>query len=161
MEWPVVLMGAFEQAYLDVPGEVIRATIRANQKCFVLRGADGKLANRFLLISNIVPKDGGAVIINGNERVIRARLSDAKFFWETDKRVWAEDKGFARLEKFRNVTFHEKLGSSGTGSSGSVRWRRNSAPSPGRTRRRSISPRASARRICKPRSWANSRKCRA
>jgi glycyl-tRNA synthetase beta chain len=111
VEWPVVLMGAFEQAYLDVPGEVIRATIRANQKCFVLRGADGKLANRFLLISNIVPKDGGAVIINGNERVIRARLSDAKFFWETDKRVWAEDKGFARLEKFRNVTFHEKLGS--------------------------------------------------
>jgi glycyl-tRNA synthetase beta chain len=111
VEWPVVLMGAFEEAYLDVPGEVIRATIRANQKCFVLRGADGKLANRFLLISNIVPKDGGATIINGNERVIRARLSDAKFFWETDKRIWAEDRDFARLEKFRNVTFHEKLGS--------------------------------------------------
>ncbi|MCZ8259272.1 MAG: glycine--tRNA ligase subunit beta [Beijerinckiaceae bacterium] len=111
VEWPVVLMGRFEDAFLDVPGEVIRATIRANQKCFVLRGPDGRLASRFLLVSNIEAKDGGATIIAGNERVIRARLSDAKFFWETDKKVWREDTGFARLERFRNVTFHEKLGS--------------------------------------------------
>ncbi|MCZ8182282.1 MAG: glycine--tRNA ligase subunit beta [Beijerinckiaceae bacterium] len=111
VEWPVVLMGRFEEAFLDVPGEVIRATIRANQKCFVLRGPDGRLASRFLLVSNIEAKDGGATIIAGNERVIRARLSDAKFFWETDKKVWREDTGFARLERFRNVTFHEKLGS--------------------------------------------------
>ncbi|PPD16421.1 MAG: glycine--tRNA ligase subunit beta [Methylobacterium sp.] len=111
VEWPVVLMGAFEEAFLDVPAEVIRATIRANQKCFVLRKSDGSLANRFLLTANIEAKDGGAIIIGGNERVIRARLSDAKFFWETDKRVWAEDRDFKRLEKFRNVTFHEKLGS--------------------------------------------------
>lgn len=128
VEWPVVLMGAFEEAFLDVPAEVIRATIRANQKCFVLRkassplggeggaerrerGQENGLANRFLLTANIEAKDGGAIIIGGNERVIRARLSDAKFFWETDKRVWAEDKEFKRLEKFRNVTFHEKLGS--------------------------------------------------
>ncbi|MCZ8186677.1 MAG: glycine--tRNA ligase subunit beta [Beijerinckiaceae bacterium] len=111
VEWPVVLMGSFEDAFLDVPGEVIRATIRANQKCFVLRKPDGTLANRFLLVSNIEAKDGGATIIAGNERVIRARLSDAKFFWETDRKVWREDTGFARLERFRNVTFHEKLGS--------------------------------------------------
>jgi len=111
VEWPVVLMGSFEEAFLDVPSQVIRATIRANQKCFVLKKADGGLANRFLLTANIEAKDGGKIIIGGNERVIRARLSDAKFFWETDKRVWAEDKEFKRLEKFRNVTFHEKLGS--------------------------------------------------
>jgi glycyl-tRNA synthetase beta chain len=128
VEWPVVLMGSFEEAFLDVPGEVIRATIRANQKCFVLRkaasplggeggaerrerGQENGLANRFLLTANIEAKDGGTIIIGGNERVIRARLSDAKFFWETDKRVWAEDKEFKRLEKFKNVTFHEKLGS--------------------------------------------------
>ena len=111
VEWPVVMMGAFEEAFLDVPGEVIRATIRANQKCFVLRKADGQLANRFLLVSNLVATDGGATIVAGNERVIRARLSDAKFFWETDNRVWAEDRDFARLARFRNVTFHEKLGS--------------------------------------------------
>lgn len=112
VEWPVVLMGAFEEAFLDVPGEVIRATIRANQKCFVLRGADGTLANRFLMVANIEAKDGGKTIIAGNERVIRARLSDAKFFWETDKRVWAADNAeLKRLERFKNVTFHEKLGS--------------------------------------------------
>ncbi len=111
VEWPVVLMGSFEEAFLDVPSQVIRATIRANQKCFVLKKPDGGLANRFLLTANIEAKDGGKIIIGGNERVIRARLSDAKFFWETDKRVWAEDKEFKRLEKFKNVTFHEKLGS--------------------------------------------------
>ncbi|OYU48610.1 MAG: glycine--tRNA ligase subunit beta [Rhizobiales bacterium PAR1] len=120
VEWPVVLMGSFEEAFLDVPGEVIRATIRANQKCFVLKKADGtaeakamggELANRFLLISNIIAKDGGKTIIAGNERVIRARLSDAKFFWDTDRKVWKEDPEFKRLEKFKNVTFHEKLGS--------------------------------------------------
>jgi len=111
VEWPVVLMGSFEEAFLDVPGEVIRATIRANQKCFVLKKADGNLANRFLLTANIEAKDGGKTIIAGNERVIRARLSDAKFFWETDKKVWREDPEFKRLERFKNVTFHEKLGS--------------------------------------------------
>jgi len=111
VEWPVVLMGSFEEAFLDVPGEVVRATIRANQKCFVVRKSDGSLANRFLLTSNIEATDGGTTIINGNERVIRARLSDAKFFWDTDRKVWANDPEFKRLEKFKNVTFHEKLGS--------------------------------------------------
>lgn len=115
VEWPQVLMGSFEEAFLDVPGEVIRATIRANQKCFVLKKADGALANRFLLTANIIPSDGGGVIIAGNERVIRARLSDAKFFWDTDKRVWDGYMDEAKLEvalkRFEKVTFHEKLGS--------------------------------------------------
>ena len=76
VEWPVVLMGAFEEAFLAIPGEVIRATIRNNQKCFVLRNPKtGKLINRFILVSNTEAKDGGKAIVAGNERVIRARLS--------------------------------------------------------------------------------------
>jgi len=107
VEWPVVLMGSFDEAFLDIPPEVIRTTIRANQKCFVLRDPNtGKLANRFLLTSNLIASDGGRTIIGGNERVVRARLSDAKFFWETDQRVKLEE----RLEKLKSIVFHEKLG---------------------------------------------------
>ncbi|MFG1248226.1 glycine--tRNA ligase subunit beta [Xanthobacter flavus] len=108
VEWPVVLMGSFEVRFLDIPDEVIRATIRANQKCFVLKDPKtGRLANRFILISNLVASDGGAAIVAGNERVIRARLSDAKFFWDTDRL-----NGLAsRMPKFQSITFHEKLGS--------------------------------------------------
>ncbi|WP_457094349.1 glycine--tRNA ligase subunit beta, partial [Microvirga sp. P5_D2] len=107
VEWPVVLMGSFEEAFLDIPSEVIRTTIRANQKCFVLRDAKtGKLANKFLLTSNLIAKDGGKTIVGGNERVVRARLSDAKFFWETDQKVKLEE----RLEKLKSIVFHEKLG---------------------------------------------------
>ncbi|MBB3973514.1 glycine--tRNA ligase subunit beta [Hansschlegelia beijingensis] len=106
VEWPVVLMGAFEEEFLEVPEEVIRATIRANQKCFVLRRADGRLANRFILVANLEAADGGAAIIHGNQRVVRARLSDARFFWETDKKTPLAD----RLEKLKSITFHEKLG---------------------------------------------------
>lgn len=112
VEWPVVLMGAFEESFLDVPDEVIRATIRANQKCFVLKDPKtGRLANRFILVSNLKASDDGKAIIAGNERVIRARLSDAKFFWETDKKTNASVPLDERLAKFGNVTFHEKLGS--------------------------------------------------
>ncbi len=107
VEWPVVLMGSFDEAFLAIPPEVIRTTIRANQKCFVLRDPrTGQLANRFLLTSNLVAKDGGKTIIGGNERVVRARLSDAKFFWETDQKIRLED----RLEKLKTIVFHEKLG---------------------------------------------------
>jgi glycyl-tRNA synthetase beta chain len=105
VEWPVVLMGAFDEAFLDIPLEVIRATIRANQKCFVLKQGDA-LANRFLLVSNIEASDGGAKIVAGNERVVRARLSDAKFFWDTDRKTRLED----RLERLKSIVFHEKLG---------------------------------------------------
>ncbi|WP_332116438.1 glycine--tRNA ligase subunit beta [Azorhizobium caulinodans] len=110
VEWPVTLMGSFEERFLDIPDEVIRATIRANQKCFVLRDPrTGRLANRFILVSNIAATDGGAAIVAGNERVIRARLSDAKFFWDTDRRTAMAD----RMSKFDAITFHEKLGSQG------------------------------------------------
>ena len=108
VEWPVVLMGAFEERFLDIPDEVIRATIRANQKCFVLKDPkSGRLANRFILISNLEASDGGVAITAGNERVIRARLSDAKFFWDTDRENGLEKN----MPKFASITFHEKLGS--------------------------------------------------
>jgi glycyl-tRNA synthetase beta chain len=108
VEWPVVLMGTFDQAFLQIPPEVIRSTIRANQKCFVLRDAKtDKLAPKFILVSNTEATDGGRAIIAGNERVIRARLSDAKFFYETDLKTRLED----RLPKLSGIVFHEKLGS--------------------------------------------------
>jgi glycyl-tRNA synthetase beta chain len=146
VEWPVVLMGSFDEAFLDIPSEVIRATIRANQKCFVLRDAissplagevarpqagseggagaslsddgapspappgkgegKGDLSNHFILVANLEARDGGAAIIAGNERVVRARLSDAKFFWDTDRKTRLED----RLGRLRAIVFHEKLG---------------------------------------------------
>ena len=107
VEWPVVLMGAFDPAFLSIPGEVIRATIRNNQKSFVLSDPrTGKLANKFVLAANIEATDGGKTIVAGNERVIRARLSDAKFFYETDLKTRLED----RLAKFDAIVFHERLG---------------------------------------------------
>jgi glycyl-tRNA synthetase beta chain len=139
VEWPVVLMGSFDAAFLAIPPEIIRATIRNNQKCFVLRdrGAspfetrpsaapqgeakrsphpeearsavskdEGGLTNKFILVANIEAEDGGKAIVAGNERVIRARLSDAKFFYETDLKTRLED----RLPKFEHIVFHEKLG---------------------------------------------------
>jgi glycyl-tRNA synthetase beta chain len=105
VEWPVVLMGSFDPAFLEMPPEVIRTTIRANQKCFVVRAGDA-LAAKFILVANIEAADGGAAIVAGNERVIRARLSDAKFFYESDLEVPLEE----RLPKFRDIVFHEKLG---------------------------------------------------
>ncbi|MEH2479657.1 glycyl-tRNA synthetase beta chain [Nitrobacteraceae bacterium AZCC 2146] len=107
VEWPVVLMGSFDAEFLSIPGEVIRATIRNNQKCFVVSDPKtGKLTNKFILTANIEASDGGLAIVAGNERVIRARLSDAKFFYETDLKTKLED----RLPKFENIVFHEKLG---------------------------------------------------
>ena len=110
VEWPVVLTGTFEEEFLTIPDECIRLTIRANQKCFVLRNpATGRLANRFVLTSNLIAADGGTTIIAGNEKVIRARLSDARFFWETDLKTRLEDN----LPKLDSIVFHEKLGSQG------------------------------------------------
>jgi len=107
VEWPVALMGSFDKEFLSIPGEVIRATIRNNQKCFVVRDpATGNLAPKFILTANIEASDGGAAITAGNERVIRARLSDAKFFYETDLKTSLE----SRLPKFDQIVFHEKLG---------------------------------------------------
>ncbi|MGZ9116483.1 MAG: glycine--tRNA ligase subunit beta, partial [Methylocystis sp.] len=142
VEWPVTLMGAFDESFLSIPPEVIRATIRVNQKCFVLKRPrasrlaslapqhevaeaasrphpeappkaaskdEGELTNRFILVSNIEASDGGATVVAGNERVIAARLSDAKFFYETDLKTRLE----ARLPKLDSIVFHEKLGTQG------------------------------------------------
>ena len=133
VEWPVVLLGAFDADFLSIPAEVIRLTIRANQKCFVARprGEPEELSNRFLLVANIEAKDGGAEIARGNGKVVRARLSDAVHFWKTDQadlpdlgrlRDSAErfgldlakplDQRMARLDHLA-VTFHARLGTQG------------------------------------------------
>jgi glycyl-tRNA synthetase beta chain len=132
VEWPVVLMGEFEQEFLQIPAEVIRLTIRANQKCFVVAPASGEgLANRFLLTANIEAKDGGKDIARGNGKVVRARLSDALYFWRTDQANLPDlealtasaakfdldlkkplDQRMARLDHL-GVLFHAKLGTQG------------------------------------------------
>jgi glycyl-tRNA synthetase beta chain len=107
VEWPVVMMGSFDPDFLKLPEEVIIATIRANQKCFCLRDASGKLAPNFIITANTIATDGGAVITSGNERVIRARLSDAAFFYQGDLAMPLEH-GLPKLEE---TVFHAKLGS--------------------------------------------------
>jgi len=107
VEWPVVLMGSFDEAFLGIPPEIVRATIRNNQKCFVLRNPrTSQLVTKFILVANIEAEDGGKAIIAGNERVIRARLADARFFYEADRKTRLED----RLPNFKGIIFHEKLG---------------------------------------------------
>ncbi len=131
VEWPVVLMGEFEEDYLQIPDEVVRLTIKTNQKCFVCRGSDGKLTNKFILVSNIAASDGGAEIARGNGKVVRARLSDALHFWDTDQASLPDleelsesadkfdldiakplDQRMAKLDNL-GVTFHAKLGTQG------------------------------------------------
>jgi glycyl-tRNA synthetase beta chain len=109
-EWPVVLMGSFDESFLTVPPEAIATSLRSHQKCFALRNiATGKLANRYLMVSNMIASDGGGTIVAGNNKVIAARLSDARFFWDQDRKLKLED--WAR--KLDAVTFHAKLGSQG------------------------------------------------
>ncbi len=111
VEWPVVLTGSFDEDFLAIPDECVQLTIRVNQKCFVLKDPKtGRLANKFVLVSNIVAEDGGKLIVAGNEKVIRARLADARFFWETDLKTRLSDN----LPKLDEVKFHEKLGSVGS-----------------------------------------------
>ena len=106
-EWPTVLMGTFEEAFLSVPAECLMLSMKQHQKCFSLRNPKtGKLANRFLLVSNLVATDGGKEIVAGNEKVIRARLSDAKFFWVQDLKKPLDEMAVA----LGAITFHEKLG---------------------------------------------------
>jgi glycyl-tRNA synthetase beta chain len=104
-EWPVVLMGSFDDSFLDVPGEVLATSMKAHQKCFSLRRGE-RLANRFILVANLAAKDRGRAIVAGNERVIAARLADAKFFFDHDRKVMLEE----RVPKLREIVFHEKLG---------------------------------------------------
>lgn len=114
VEWPTVLIGDFDEKFLDIPPEVVRLTIRENQKCFVLRKQDGEgLAPHFVLVSNIIPSDGGAEVARGNAKVVNARLSDARFFWESDLQT-VRGGGFDEwIRGLDNVTFHAKLGSQG------------------------------------------------
>jgi glycyl-tRNA synthetase beta chain len=105
-EWPVPLLGRFDEAFLDVPPEVIQLTARVNQKYFVCRDSAGKLANAFVCTANIDAADGGEAIVEGNRKVLAARLSDARFFYETDLKVPL----VAQAEKLGKIVFHEKLG---------------------------------------------------
>jgi glycyl-tRNA synthetase beta chain len=105
-EWPVPMIGRFDPAFLEVPQEVIQLTARVNQKYFVCHDSAGKLANAFVCTANIVAHDGGAAIVAGNEKVLAARLSDAKFFWEQDLKVALDEQA----KKLSQITFHEKLG---------------------------------------------------
>jgi glycyl-tRNA synthetase beta chain len=104
-EWPVPLLGHFDEAFLDVPPEVIQLTARVNQKYFVCEDRAGKLANAFVCTANIDPNDA-AVVVDGNRKVLAARLSDARFFWEQDQKTSLA----AHAEKLARITFHEKLG---------------------------------------------------
>ncbi|WP_294326211.1 glycine--tRNA ligase subunit beta [uncultured Sphingomonas sp.] len=105
-EWPVPLLGRFDEAFLAVPPEVIQLTARVNQKYFVCRDSVGQLANAFVCTANIDAADGGERIVAGNAKVLAARLSDAKFFYETDLKTRLEDQ----LPKLDKIVFHEKLG---------------------------------------------------
>ncbi len=106
-EWPTVYMGSFDEAFLDVPAECLMTSMKQHQKCFSLKDPKtGKLANKFLLVSNLIPTDGGEEIIAGNEKVIAARLSDAKFFWEQDLKKPLDEMELA----LEGITFHKKLG---------------------------------------------------
>jgi glycyl-tRNA synthetase beta chain len=106
VEWPVPLLGRIDDEFMDLPPELMRTTMRVNQRYFALRKADGSAAPRFALVANIAATDGGAAIVAGNERVLRARLSDARFFWDQDRKQKLEDF----LPKLEDVVFHAKLG---------------------------------------------------
>jgi len=106
-EWPVVLLGSFDEEFLSVPPEVLATSMKAHQKCFSLRKKDGAIANRFIVVANLEASDKGKAIAAGNERVVRARLADAKFFFEQDRKVMLPD----RVPKLKEIVFHEKLGS--------------------------------------------------
>ena len=109
VEWPVPLLGRIDDAFMDLPAEVMRTTMRVNQRYFALRTVDGAAAARFAVVANVAAPDGGAAIIAGNERVLRARLSDARFFWDLDRKQSLE----SFLPKLDSVVFHAKLGTQG------------------------------------------------
>jgi glycyl-tRNA synthetase beta chain len=106
VEWPVVLMGSIDKAFMDLPPEVLTTSMRTHQKYFACRDAKGILAPRFLLVSNMAARDGGKVIVAGNERVLKARLADARFFWDQDRKTPLA----LRLPKLAERVFHAKLG---------------------------------------------------
>ena len=106
VEWPLALMGNIDDDYMDIPTEVLTTTMRKNQKYFALETQEGELASKFIVVANKETPDGGAAIVAGNERVLRSRLADAKFFWDQDLRQSLE----SRLDQLKDITFHAKLG---------------------------------------------------
>jgi glycyl-tRNA synthetase beta chain len=106
VEWPVALIGRIDDAFMDLPAEVLTESMRAHQKYFALETRDRKLAPRFIVIANMLTDDGGAAVVAGNERVLRARLSDARFFWDQDRKAKLE----SRVAKLAGITFHARLG---------------------------------------------------
>lgn len=106
VEWPVPLVGTFEKEFLEVPQEVLISTMRGDQKYIALLDSNGKLANKFVVIANTITEDGGKNVVAGNEKVLRARLSDAKFFWDQDRKQKLE----SRVAALGQITFHQKLG---------------------------------------------------
>ena len=109
VEWPVVLLGAIDDEFMNVPDEVLITSMRSHQKYFSLLNEDGSLAPRFGVVANVEANDGGKAIIAGNERVLRARLADAKFFWDQDRKESLESKA----PSLKGMVFHAKLGSLG------------------------------------------------
>ncbi|MGP1395370.1 MAG: glycine--tRNA ligase subunit beta [Inquilinaceae bacterium] len=106
VEWPVVHMGRIDDAFMDLPAEVLTTSMRSHQRYFAVEGSDGTLAPRFLFAANTVTDDGGAIVVAGNERVLRARLSDARFFWDKDRAVRLAD----RVAALGDIVFHDRLG---------------------------------------------------
>ncbi|MEI6985491.1 MAG: glycine--tRNA ligase subunit beta [Rhodospirillaceae bacterium] len=106
VEWPVVLLGTIDQRFMDVPAEVLITSMRTHQKYFATRTANGALGPRFVVVANMVTDDGGLAVVAGNQRVLRARLSDARFFWDQDRKATLE----SRVEALKAITFHAKLG---------------------------------------------------
>ncbi|WP_372397321.1 glycine--tRNA ligase subunit beta [Azospirillum sp. HJ39] len=106
VEWPVVLMGGIDESFMDVPPEVLITSMRTHQKYFAVLDAAGRMAPRFIVVANTETVDGGKAVVAGNERVLRARLSDAKFFWDQDRKTKLE----ARVPALEKITFHAKLG---------------------------------------------------
>ncbi|MEQ8195362.1 MAG: glycine--tRNA ligase subunit beta [Rhodospirillales bacterium] len=106
VEWPVVLMGSIDEAYMELPPELLSTTMAVNQKYFTTLDQDGKLASKFIVVSNMETPDKGKAVVAGNERVLRARLSDARFFWDQDRKVSLE----SRVPRLEQLVFHAKLG---------------------------------------------------
>ncbi|HEY4135771.1 MAG TPA: glycine--tRNA ligase subunit beta [Alphaproteobacteria bacterium] len=106
VEWPVALLGSIDEQFMDVPPEVLTTSMRTHQKYFAVENADGTLAPRFVVIANMLTEDGGQQVVAGNERVLRARLSDARFFWDQDRKHSLE----SHVDSLRNIVFHAKLG---------------------------------------------------
>src|SRR5262245_25477084 len=107
VEWPVPMLGTLDAQFMDVPAEVLIVSMKTHQRYFATAGRDRRLANRFVVVANNLARDGGATIIDGNERVLRSRLADAKFFWDHDRKLRLEE----RLPALKDIVFHAKLGS--------------------------------------------------